>query len=34
MKEKMNSLGNVDKMLEYTYERLIDSANKYEEINH
>ncbi len=30
----MNNLGNVDKMLEYTYERLIESANHYEEITH
>lgn len=29
MKEKMNSMGNIDKLLEYTYERLIESASKY-----
>lgn len=34
MKEKMNNMGNIDKMLEYTYDRLMDSATKYEEVNH
>ena len=27
----MTNLGNVDKLLEYNYERLMDSASKFED---
>jgi hypothetical protein len=30
MKEKISNLGSVDKLLEYTYERLMESAGQYE----
>lgn len=29
----MSNLGNIDKLLEFTYERLIESATKYEKIS-
>lgn len=29
----MMNMGNIDKLLEYTYERLIDSANRYDEVS-
>lgn len=34
MKEKMNNLGNIDKLLEYTYDRLMESASTYDQVNH
>ena len=27
----MTNFGSIDKLLEFTYEKLIESANKYEE---
>jgi hypothetical protein len=29
MKEKVSSLNNIDKLLEYTYQRLITAADAY-----
>ena len=29
MKEKMTSIGNIDKLLEFNYDRLMESAGKY-----
>lgn len=32
MKEKMSNLGSVDKLLEFVFQRLMDSASRYEEV--
>lgn len=30
----MNNMGNIDKLLEYTYDRLIESATSFDKISH
>jgi hypothetical protein len=31
MKEKVSSINNIDKLLEYTYQKLIDAADALEQ---
>ena len=32
MKEKMTNLGSIDKLLEFTFQRLMESATAYEQV--
>lgn len=32
MKEKMTNMGSIDKLLDFTFQRLMDSATRYEQM--